>query len=396
MLIERGRIILNFVQVLTVIIAVILVIIPTIKSIRESKSNEKGGTYESIVPLGLFYLGVSLITSSIFRIEAYIVPMYALSGEKERLSIINYIADSKTDIVLIISGTGLIILSFLFYKKFISLGGIKLLNIQAYSDNSLQNFEKSEYKLNLVESEYINLIELWNIIISKGCLHCDFKENIQRAITKIREQAIAFKSSSRASERAFTGIAPIPFLIYMGSLIPKMKFSQYLEIQNRNGNKLIPLDTTENTKYSPLQIRGDFYNSNKEDEIVIAVSTTAQIQDYNLVQFSNKKIDVRHIYLREPGHGALISVEQINNYADTIIDEILSIRRIKHNLKIVHLICASKPSLVFRLGQLIDNNTQLPVIISYQQTQGEQIEYPWGIYINHCQKQGQAVLWKEL
>lgn len=384
------------IQGVTIIIAIIIIIIATVQGIREKKSVEKGGTYETIVPLGLFNLGVSLITASIFRIEAYVVAMYAVSDEKERLSIINYIADSKTDLVLIISGIVLIILSYLFYKKLIDIGGIKLLNIQAYSDNSLQNFEKSEYKLNITESEYIDLVETWRITNSRGYEHCDFKDNIRNIINKIREQTLAFKSSSRGYKRAFMGIAPIPFLIYMGSIIPKLKFSEYLEIQNRNGNKLIPLDTTGTIKYSPLQIRGDFNNSNKDDEIVIAVSTTAQIEDYNLVQFTNKKIDVRHIYLKEPGHGAIISVEQINNYAETIIEEVLSIRRIKHNLKTVHLICASKPSLVFRLGQLIDNNTQLPIIISYQQNQGGQIEYPWGIYINHPQKQGQVVLWNEI
>jgi len=382
------------IQGVTIIIAII--IIATAQGIRGKKSVEKGGTYETIVPLGLFNLGVSLITASIFRIEAYVLAMYAISGEKERISIINYIADSKTDLVLIISGIVLIIFSYLFYKRLINIGGIKLLNIQAYSDNNLQNFAKSDYKLNLTESQYIDLVETWRITNSRGYQHCDFKDNIRNIITKIREQTISFKSSTRASKRAFMGIAPIPFLIYMGSIIPKLKFSEYLEIQNRNGNELIPLDTTGNIKYPPLQIRGDFNSLNKDDEIVVAVSTTAQIEDYNLIQFSNKQIDVRHIYLKEPSHVALVSAEQVNNYAETIIEEILSIRKIKHNLKTVHLICASKPTLVFRLGQLIDNNTQIPVIISYQQTQGEQLEYPWGIYINHCQKQGQAVLWEEM
>ncbi|NFA41580.1 SAVED domain-containing protein [Clostridium botulinum] len=387
---------MSLIQGVTIIIAIIIVIIATVQGIKGNKSEEKGGTYETIVPLGLFNLGVFLITASIFRIEVYVIAMYAVSEEKERLSIINYIADSKTDLVLIVSGIVLIILSYLFYKRFINIGGIKLLNIQAYSDNSLQNFEKSEYKLNLTEAEYIDLVETWRITNSRGYQHCDFKDDIKNIINKIREQTLAFKSSSRGYKRAFMGIVPIPFLIYMGSIIPKLKFSEYLEIQNRNSNKLILLDTTGTIKYSPLQIRGDFNNSNKDDEIIIAVSTTAQIGDYNLVQFTNRQIDIRHIYLKEPGHGAIISVDQINNYAETIIEEILSIRRIKHNLKTVHLICASKPSLVFRLGQLIDNNTQLPIIISYQQNQGGQIEYPWGIYINHPQKQGQAVLWDEI
>ena len=141
-----------------------------------------------------------------------------------------------------------------------------------------------------------------------------------------------------------------------------------------------------------LKVSSNLTNSNEDEEVVVAISTTQKISDNDLNQFVCKGLQVKHIYLENPSHTSIVSVKQINDYAETIIQEILEIKSVKANIKTVHLICSSKPSLMFRLGQLIDD-TQMPVVISYHYTQQDNYRYPWGLYINHNTKEGQVFLW---
>jgi hypothetical protein len=54
---KKGVIKMYLIQGVTIIIAIIIIIIATVQGIRGKKSVEKGGTYETIVPLGLFNWG---------------------------------------------------------------------------------------------------------------------------------------------------------------------------------------------------------------------------------------------------------------------------------------------------------------------------------------------------
>ena len=140
-----------------------------------------------------------------------------------------------------------------------------------------------------------------------------------------------------------------------------MGFCRYFEIQKlENENELVPLDNSGKVKYPLLKVSSNLTNSNEDEEVVVAISTTQKISDNDLNQFVCKGLQVKHIYLENPSHTSIVSVKQINDYAETIIQEILEIKSVKANIKTVHLICSSKPSLMFRLGQLIDD-TQMPV-----------------------------------
>jgi hypothetical protein len=376
------------------LILILVCIVWAIVSASKEGVKIKEGNYEDVIPFALFETGMVLTMAGVFKIDPSIFAMYAMSGETEKLSIINYISNSKTEFALIGVGTVFIIMSFISFKTLNGFRGKKLLNIQAYDDNKLEFLSIKKVKGKLVEGQYIDLTEMWKEGKSKKASNPELKKIIERMVRIINDKVILFKGSSQNYKRAFTGIAPIPLLIYTGRIIPKLGFSDYLELQKLNNeNELIPLDTSGKVQYPSLQISDCVTSSNTDEEVLVAVSTTKQIDDSELTQFLDKGIEVKHIYLRNPGHGSIISVKQINEYAETIINGILNIKCLKPNLKIIHLVCASKPSLVFRVGQLIDD-TQMPIIISYQLSQQDEYKYPWGLYINHCQKQGQFFRWK--
>jgi hypothetical protein len=354
----------------------------------------KEGSFEDVAPFALLEVGIFLITAGVFSIDSSLVAMYAISGEKQQLSIIDYISNQQTEFSLIGIGVLLCIISCFMYKGLSKDRAERLLNIQAYDDNRLEYLSVRKCNGKIIEGQYIDLTELWKEAKGKKSSSPDFKKNIERMVKLINEKINLFKASSSKYKRSFTGIAPIPLLIYAGKIIPKLGFSRYLEIQKLgNENELVPLDTSGKVEYPSLQISSNITTSDGDEEVVVAVSTTQKISDNDLKQFIDKGLQVKHIYLENPSHTSIVSVSQINNYAETIIKEILDIKIAKANLKTVHLVCSSKPSLMFRLGQLIDD-TQMPVVISYHYTQQDDYKYPWGLYINHCKKEGELFLWR--
>lgn len=353
----------------------------------------KEGNFEDIAPFALLEAGLFLITAGVFSIDSSLLAMYVISGEKQQLSIIDYISKQQTEFLLIGGGILLCIISCFVQRAFSKDSAEKLLNIQAYDDNRLEYLSVKKFNGKIIEGQYIDLTEFWRDAKEKESTSSDFVKIIERMVKLVNDKINLFKASSSKSKRSFTGIAPIPLLIYAGRIIPKLGFCRYFEIQKlENQNELVPLDTSGKVKYPLLKVSSNLTDSNEDEEVVVAISTTQKINDNDLKQFVCKGIQVKHIYLENPSHTSIVSVKQINNYAETIIQEILEIKSVKANIKTVHLICSSKPSLMFRLGQLIDD-TQMPVVISYHYTQQDNHRYPWGLYINHNTKEGQVFLW---
>ncbi|AOY75006.1 SAVED domain-containing protein [Clostridium formicaceticum] len=374
-------------------IVAVLFIGLTIFNIYKGGIRLKEGYFEQIAPFAILETGISLITAGVFSIDSSLIAMYAMSGENQQLSILDYITMAQTEFTLIGLGILMCIISCFVHKALSTDRSIRLLNIQAYDDNRLEYLSTKKCKGKIVEGIYIDLIGLWEELRARKTSSAEFKRIIDKMVGVVDKQVTLFKAGTSKYKRAFTGIAPIPLLIYTGRLIPKLGFSEYLEIQKlENENDLIPLDTTGKIQYSQLQVENNLTTSNEDDEVVVAVSTTQQIDNNDLLQFINKGIEVKHIFLENPNHKSIVSVKQINEYAEVISREILNIKKIKPKLKTIHLVCSSKPSLMFRLGQLIDD-TQMPVIISYQYTQQDDNRYPWGIYINHYKKQGELHRW---
>lgn len=372
------------------VIVIILFIGFTILNVVR-KSNRDN--FENIAPLAILQLGVLLITVGVFKIDIPLVTMYAISGDEQKLSIINYISNQQTQFGLIVIGVLLCVLSCIMHRFFSKGKTERLLNIQAYDDNKLEYMTITKRDRKLIEEQYIDLTKFWEEAKGKKSSSPDFKKNIERMTKLVNEEINLFKASSSKYRRSFTGIAPIPLLIYAGRKIPKIGLDRYYEIQKlENKNGLTPLDISDNAKYEPLLIKGNITTSNEKEEVVVAVSTTGTVSNNDLKQFIDKGLEVKHIYLENPSHTSIVSVSQINDYAEIIIKEILDIKNKKENLRTVHLICASKPSLMFRVGQLIDD-TQMPVIISYHYTQQDNYKYPWGIFINHHKNEGRMFLW---
>lgn len=372
-----------------VIIIILFIGFAILNFVRKSNKDN----FENTAPLAILQIGILLITVGVFKIDIPLVAMYAISGEEQKLSIINYISSQQAQFGLIGIGVLFCVFSCIMYRSFSKDKTEKLLNIQAYDDNKLEYLTISKRDRELIEEKYIDLTRFWKETKCKKSSSPDFKRNIEIMTKMVDKETEIFKANSSKHRRSFTGIAPIPLLIYAGRKIPKIGLDRYYEIQKlENKNELTPLDISDKAKYEPLLIKGNITTSNEKEEVVVAVSTTGTVSNNDLKQFIDKGLEVKHIYLENPSHTSIVSVSQINDYAEIIIKEILDIKNKKENLRTVHLICASKPSLMFRVGQLIDD-TQMPVIISYHYTQQDNYKYPWGIFINHHKNEGRMFLW---
>ena len=160
------------------------------------------------------------------------------------------------------------------------------------------------------------------------------------------------------SKRCFTGMAPIPFIVYAGTKHRGNDIKYYLEF-----DKAIQQYTKlNNAKEYPI-LNKPTLTTLTSKEIVVAVSTTALINETNTVQFN---LPVFNLALVEPKDNAIFSKRQLNDYVNTTVTFISEI--CKHNSQItkVHLLLATQACFAYALGKLLVNmQNRVPQIISY-------------------------------
>ena len=157
-------------------------------------------------------------------------------------------------------------------------------------------------------------------------------------------------------KRCFTGMAPIPLIIYAGT---KHKGSdiQYIEF-NKSKQQYEKLN---NEKSYPKLILPTTSNISSE-EIVVSVSTTARITDTNTRQF---KKPVLNITIDEPKDNAIYSKKQLNDYVDKTVTFVSKVYK-DYNISKIHLLLATQPCFTYALGKsFITMQNRIPQIISY-------------------------------
>lgn len=369
------------------VIAMALIFVLAIVGLWKGGVKLKKGEYKEIIPIGFFEMGVGCVFAGIVTADGFTQVMYVISSSDEKSQILKNIKDNQTDYKLIVIGVVICLISVFIYNYLNRRKDKILLNIQANEDNKVEYFKSDEKGTKILENikeEYVDLVPAWTEAKDKRVSSRNLGKQINDMAKQIKNATAEFKHKSSSNyERAFTAIAPIPLLMYAGYNIPKLGFSYFFEINNvHNENIMKLLDIPKKSTWTSMITSNNFTQSLEDTEVVVAVSTTRRIDESDLIQFTNKKLQIKHIYIQNPSHEALVSIKQVNEYANFIKDEILKIKEIKPNIKVIHLVCASKPSLVFRIGQTIDD-TQMPTIISYHYKQDDNFRYPWGIYINY-------------
>lgn len=160
------------------------------------------------------------------------------------------------------------------------------------------------------------------------------------------------------SKRCFTGMAPIPFIIYAGTKHRGSDIKYYLEFDKATQQ----YSKLNNAKEYPILNKPTIITVASE-EIVVAVSTTALINDANTSQFNKP---VFGLSLVEPKDNAIFSKRQLNDYVNTTVTFISEICKQNSQITKVHLLLATQACFAYALGKVLVNmQNRVPHIVSY-------------------------------
>lgn len=318
-------------------------------------------------------LSATLITSGITLI------LSAFPGTKESfMSFVGVMFEKEViydaDYVAIICGFLLIIIGGL-YRHNIK-DRIHILNMfgipvqkEISDEQNIKELKLADFK---VKELIIDFVDIFKI---------DMNEYTNQLIVeKIKKNCTAFVNRSKGFTSCFTGMAPIPYSILAGHYLSPAKTRRYFEYR-RSSSCYYELNKGKRyDKYEKLNIL--FPNEIKSDarEVVVVLSITRKVQFGDLSQFGEK--DIIKIELPNPLDNVIQSVKQLDEYVDTVVNQIENLKQQYSDLHIVHFV-ASIPSCVsVELGKKFALNAhRLPKIISYHFVNTATPKYPFGIVV---------------
>jgi hypothetical protein len=257
-----------------------------------------------------------------------------------------------------------------------------ILNINAYMPKRIEDFFKGLKMTNFEFKEReIDIIRIYKRMFS---VRLD-DESFECIKDEIKQKIEAFKNETKDIKRGYTGIAPIPFIIYAGTFLERTKIDSYYEFDKIDTQTYYKLTEGNNVKFSQLKINTDIDNLNQsKSEVVLAISLTQPITAADLCQF--RDLEVINMGIDTPKDNAIRSKEQLYKYNKMIFETIEKLGKRLPNLRAIHLVYSGQSCLPLEMGKRSVDDTRLPQIISYQYERQSSIKYPWGIVINGQEK----------
>lgn len=254
-----------------------------------------------------------------------------------------------------------------------------VLNINGYMRQRIETyFKKKKDVINDFREREINFVNIYKKIF---CNKFD-KESCECILEQIEEQVNAFKNETIEGKRGYTGIAPIPFIMYAGTFLEREEIDEYYEFDKIDKKDYYKLEHKKNKKYPKLNLKTKLEEIDvNKSNLVIAVSITRNITDTQLKQF-DEECNIIKLEVDKPYDNTIRYKEQLNEYVNSIFDIIEKISQKLNNIKTVNIVCSSQSCLALELGKRSVDSTRIPEIISYQFENQSDIKYPWGIVIN--------------
>ncbi len=356
--------------------------------IRNSKKEEALSTT-------VIMIGIELIASSFGSFSDKIVHIISLFKQNvpgsDILEIVKN-SGSATNYVQLASGFLLIFLGFVLAKK--QHHKKYILNLRSHYDHSIEQFAED---LGLSRFDFKEKIIDFQRVFNKGMN----EERARDIIEEIEYQIKEYSGMSKEAEKAYTGIASIPFTIIASSYLGRTKFDEYYEY-NKFNKKYYKLKedfsifglSIRKQKYQELKVLTNIDKIDKRaNEVVVTVSITSEIKEHQYQQFD---CPVVHLSIDNPQDNAITSKQQLYSYCKAVSDTIARISSEFANVKRIHLLYSGQSCLAFDLGTIIEDNRRNKEIVSYQYVTNLNPCYPWGIVINgenkgtlvRCQREG--------
>ena len=319
----------------------------------------------------MFTAGISLILSSLPDFWSNIVAIVALI--KNQPNIANN--SISFNIVTFIVGVIFVVISLIMYLT--QKNKLCILNINGYKKYSVENYMDSKKIMSSYKEREINFIDIYNKIFKKN----KDNDSCECILNQIEENVKAFRNETNGLKRGYTGIAPIPFIVYAGTFLDRLQIDKYLEY-NKNLSNYYELDSKNKIDYPKLKLESNVNDLDDSiKEVTLVISLTQKIQNNDIKQFANKSNIVR-LGIKKNKDNVIISTIQLNDYVNTIFDTIITITNKLENITRINLILSSQSCLALEIGKRCVDDTRLPQIVSYQYENQSNVKYPWGIIIN--------------
>lgn len=321
---------------------------------------------ETDLPATLTTSGVTLVLSAFQGTKESIMSFIGIMFEKE--------VSFGTDYGALICGFALIITGGIYRHNIkdrihvLNMYGIpvqkEISDEQNIKDLKLADFKVKELIIDFVDIFKTDMDEHTNYLI----------------VERIKKICTAFINRSKGFNSCFTGMAPIPYTILAGYYLSSGKVRRYFEYKRSSSGYYELSKGKRFDKYQELNIT--FANEIKSDalDVVVALSITRKIQSNDLKQFPEKDIIV--IELPNPKDNVIDSNKQLDEYVNTVVNQIENLKQLCSALQTVHFV-ASIPSCVsVELGKKFAlNANRLPRIISYHFVNTAIPKYPFGIIV---------------
>lgn len=253
-----------------------------------------------------------------------------------------------------------------------------VLNINGYLNQKIEPYLKKDkdFRNDFRERE-INFINIYNKFRNK----LD-REDCECILEKIEEEVKAFKNETIELKRGYTGIAPIPFIMYAGTFLEREKIDEYYEFDKTDSNDYYKLENKKTKSYPKLNLKTKLEDlDTNKNNLVIAISTTKKITDGQLEQFADE-CNIIKLEVDSPYDNTIKYKKQLNEYVNIIFDTIEEISQKLNHIKTINIVCSSQSCLALEIGKRSVDTTRIPQIVSYQFENQSDIKYPWGIVIN--------------
>ena len=343
------------------VIAVIIVILSIIVAILISLIIKR--RHDSISRM-LIYSGIGLILSSFSgKFETVIAFLSEVFNIKNPV-------DSPTDFLQLAVGCLLVILGFVTRYR---------LNKRIYIMNMLGKMRKILSGTDGIPKLGLFEYQVKEILLDTVWAQDDISSLNQSTWNRAREQIIHYMKAFSAQddgEKCFTGMAPIPFVIFAGVSSRGRKIERYFEY-NRQQSNYCELER-KRINYPSLKIPG--IQNIAGSEVIVALSTTAEINNYDLVQFEGLPILI--VKPSECCDNQIFNLYQLRNYVSEISNLLQAVSKVD-GVRRIHLVSAIQSCLAFSLGEdLLHMENRITEVVSYHYNTSSEPKYPLGIVGN--------------
>lgn len=248
---------------------------------------------------------------------------------------------------------------------------IYILGQQTFKNSDFILSKEKDKDIELHIEDDFNVVEEFEKINYKNT---SFKIDIQKIIDRqdaFIKKFIANKVTGK--EYGYMGISHTPLILRAGM---KMTDGNILRLFHKKRGDSFYTELNNEAAYPELRIEKKVENS-KSNELIVAISTSFQIEDSQLNIFDPVNKNVLKFKSDNLDVDSILSKNQLDSYINFILREVRDFVN-KNDIEKIHLVISSSIAFTFALGQRLTTSYDKEIIIYNYEARSSK-KYPWGL-----------------